>query len=110
MAGRRGISKNMRHVQAERAQKDEYLKSEEYQAAGRRHIAWLEEHGFPQETIDAAKRRCKDPQIERVKTRKRRGKVVEIPELWQGIVTHAQTIRKRKSKDGGKRTKMKKKH
>lgn len=46
----------------------------------------------------------------KVTTRVRRGKVVEIPEEWAGHVTHPQTIRKRKSKQGGKRTKMKKTH
>ena len=43
-------------------------------------------------------------------TRVRRGKIVEIPEEWRGHVTHEQTIRKRDSKQGGKRTKMKKTH
>ncbi len=32
--------------------------------------------------------------------RTRRGKEVEIPEEWQGKVTHPQTISKRKSKKG----------
>ncbi len=32
------------------------------------------------------------------RTRVRRGKIVEIPEEWEGQVTHPQTIRKRPSK------------
>ncbi len=33
-----------------------------------------------------------------MQTRIRRGKVVEIPKRWQGVVTHRQTIQKRASK------------
>ncbi len=36
--------------------------------------------------------------MSRVTTRVRRGKVVAIPEEWQGKVTNPQTIRKRQSK------------
>ena len=43
-------------------------------------------------------------------TRVRRGKIVEIPEIWRGHLLHDQTKRKRQSKQGGKRTKMKKTH
>lgn len=40
--------------------------------------------------------------------RRRRGKLVEIPEEWVGKVTHPQTIRKRLSKAGqGRRYKAK---
>jgi hypothetical protein len=40
--------------------------------------------------------------------RKRRGRLIEIPEEWLGKVTHPQTIRKRKSKKGqGRRFKRK---
>lgn len=35
-------------------------------------------------------------------TRIRRGKVVDIPEEWQGVVTYKQTIHKRQSKKGRK--------
>lgn len=34
--------------------------------------------------------------------RMRKGTLVEIPEIWVGIVTHPQTIRKRQSKQIGK--------
>lgn len=37
--------------------------------------------------------------------RKRRGELVEIPEKWVGQTTYKQTIRKRRSKQVGKRKK-----
>jgi len=40
--------------------------------------------------------------------RRRRGRLVEIPEQWVGKVTHPETVRKRKSKRGkGRRFKRK---
>jgi hypothetical protein len=47
--------------------------------------------------------------IDDVPHRRRRGKIVPIPQEWLGQVTHPQTIRKRQSKEGQQRH-FKRKH
>lgn len=74
----------MRKVVEGKKRADEYRASPEYAAVLRRHDEWLKEHELPP----------RDP-WQKVRTRKRRGKIVAIPEVWQGVVTYPQTIRKR---------------
>lgn len=103
----RKLSKNMQRIAAQQEKVRVYRASPERQAQIEKHLAWLAELGHPEEVIQKWRDRYA---AEKVSTRKRRGKTVEIPEVWRGVVTHPQTIRKRKSKEGGKRTKMKKEH
>lgn len=79
-------SKNMRRILEAKKKHEKYLASEEYSIRMEKHQEWLDEH-FPGTK--------KVEEYRPITTRKRRGKVVEIPEMWQGVVTYPQTIRKR---------------
>lgn len=88
----------MLRVQEQKKRHAEYVQSDEYRQLKERHLNWLREHGYPPEVIA----KYEGPWDVLPRTRKRRGKIVEIPPEWQGVVTHPQTIRKRASKLTGK--------
>lgn len=89
MAERR-LSKNMQRVVAGKKRRDAYLASDEYAESRDRLVQWMVEQGYPDEAVERARRDWQP-----VRQRMRRGKLVAIPEPWQGVVTYPQTIRKR---------------
>jgi len=74
----------MRRQVAIKERSEAYRASPEFAATERSLDAWLRSYG-----IEPRKHRPRPTQ------RMRRGKLVPIPKVWQGVVTHPQTIRKR---------------